>query len=260
MPANKRFIPLPASSPLSGQYTGKRLDQQTVPSPSVDATLSDLPVGDDFDYRQVLQIYREHAAAGISFLEMSLDAQMEQHGIEAPDPTAQIIKEDPAGAVHDLPKEPVDDNMLGSSDGQDTYYPNLASFVKHFMTHVFPYHQSATKPIKWGADWFKYPSLVFAFDAIWRGYEVARTRPGAMESWYFQTTQLLGIILNRDTGIIASLPVKECPTVPGQPLPCDDPSDNWRQNALAALAPTPPTLNNTNIYQTDDSDQFDDNI
>ena len=292
MPAPRQFKPLPHDSPLSGRYGSPDPSvteetapmpgpvapeptepvptepEPTVPGPSTagfpdpeDAApltppaVDDVPApeGENFDYREVLDIYRRHAAAGISFLEMSLDAQMERHGIPSPSgdpPDGTDGGQEPLGGgpapdtggvdVDSLPVEPVDEGMLGQPvDQETTFYPNLEEFVERFLSNVFPFHQNATKPIEWVRDWYRYPALVFPLDSIWRGYETARTRPGAMEGWYFQTFQLLSLILNKDSGIVGSLNAEQSTTVQGQPLPCDHPASGWRQETLHVLSAGP---------------------
>ncbi|MDT7511152.1 DUF4913 domain-containing protein [Bifidobacterium sp. H6bp9] len=279
MPAPRQFKPLPHDSPLSGRYRSRDPsaieDKAPLPeptdrepstagppgpegavaapltSPAVDAVPD--PEGENFDYREVLDIYRRHAAAGISFLEMSLDAQMERHGIPSPagdppdgmdggrEPLGSEPAPDTGGMDADsLPEEPVDEGMLGQPvDEETTFYPNLEEFVEKFLANVFPFHQNATKPIEWVRDWYRYPALVFPLDSIWRGYETARARPGAMEGWYFQTFQLLSLILNKDSGIVASLNAEQSTTVQGEPLPCDHPASGWRQETLHVLSAGP---------------------
>lgn len=299
MPAQRQFKPLPHDSPLSGRFglnepsgseeptqvevdradddireslpagpvsgepavpvSGEPEPVAVMPSPPPVVDLVPDPEGENFDYREVLDVYRRHAAAGISFLEMSLDAQMERHGIPSPDQqasdqnseanapdagmagSAQDFGSPTEGvAVESLPTEPVDEGMLGKPvDQEATFYPNLETFVERFLANVFPFHQNATKPIEWASDWYRYPALVFPLDSIWRGYETARTRPGAMESWYFQTFQLLSLILNKDSGIMGSLHVESSTTIQGQPLPCNHPDDGWRQNTLQVLSAGP---------------------
>ena len=278
MPAPRQFKPLPHDSPLSGRYRSPDVIEETAPlletteqEPTVrepstdgprdpeDAGAAPLapptadavpdPEGENFDYREVLDIYRRHAAAGISFLEMSLDAQMERHGIPSPagDPPdgmdgGQEDREAKPARDASMPVEPVDEGMLGHPvDGETTFYPNLETFVERFLANVFPFHQNATKPIEWVPDWYRYPALVFPLDSIWRGYETARTRPGAMEGWYFQTFQLLSQILNKDMGIVGSLRVDTVTTAPGQPLPCEHPENGWRQETLHVLSADPVT-------------------
>lgn len=287
MPAPRQFKPLPHDSPLSGRYGSPDSDviEQTAPMPVPEApeapgptvqeqpeadfpepeyaapspppAVDDVPdpEGENFDYREVLDVYRRHAAAGISFLEMSLDAQMERHGIPSPAGEPPAVGDDgreprEEGPVPDttgvdlaaLPVEPVDEGMLGQPvDGETTFYPNLETFVERFLANVFPFHQNATKPIEWVPDWYRYPALVFPLDSIWRGYETARTRPGAMEGWYFQTFQLLSQILNKDMGIVGSLRVDTVTTAPGQPLPCEHPENGWRQDTLHVLSADPVT-------------------
>lgn len=287
MPAPRQFKPLPHDSPLSGRYGSPDPDviEQTAPMPVPEApeapgptvqeppeagfpepeyaapspppAVDDVPdpEGENFDYREVLDVYRRHAAAGISFLEMSLDAQMERHGIPSPAGEPPAVGDDgreprEEGPVPDttgvdlaaLPSEPVDEGMLGQPvDGETTFYPNLETFVERFLANVFPFHQNATKPIEWVPDWYRYPALVFPLDSIWRGYETARTRPGAMEGWYFQTFQLLSQILNKDMGIVGSLRVDTVTTAPGQPLPCEHPENGWRQDTLHVLSADPVT-------------------
>ena len=284
MPAPRQFKPLPHDSPLSGRYRSRDpsaikektpLPEHTEQEPtarevsragspdSEDAVTSRQtpqtieavpdPEGENFDYREVLDIYRRHAAAGISFLEMSLDAQMERHGIPSPagdrpdsmewgrEPLGDELAPDTGGVdVDSLPVEPVDEGMLGQPvDQETTFYPNLEEFVEKFLANVFPFHQNATKPIEWVRDWYRYPALVFPLDSIWRGYETARTRPGAMEGWYFQTFQLLSLILNKDSGIVSSLNAEQSSTVQGEPLPCDHPASGWRQETLHVLSAGP---------------------
>lgn len=279
MPAPRQFRPLPHDSPLSGRYGSPdpSAAEETAPLPGPaarepstagspgpeDAVAAPLtppaadavpdPEGENFDYREVLDIYRRHAAAGISFLEMSLDAQMERHGIPSPagdppdgtdgerEPLGGEPAPDAGGAdVDSLPVEPVDEGMLGQPvDEETTFYPNLEEFVERFLANVFPFHQNATKPIEWVRDWYRYPALVFPLDSIWRGYETARARPGAMEGWYFQTFQLLSLILNKDSGIVASLNAEQSTTVQGEPLPCDHPASGWRQETLHVLSAAP---------------------
>lgn len=280
MPVQRKFQPLPHDNPLSGQYgspapadTEEAAPGRGSGEPEPAAVESDPPLafvdvpdpeGENFDYREVFEIYRRHAAAGISFLEMSLDAQMEKHGIPSPveelpeerheepdkgkDEDVDKAKAKPDYAAPDtegldvdsLPSEPVDDGMLGQLvDEESTFYPNLETFVERFLANVFPFQQNPTKPIAWAKDWYRHPALVFPLDAIWRGYETARTKPGAMENWYFQTFQLLMLILNRDTGIIASLDIESESSILGQPLPCNPPESGWRQDTLQVLSTVP---------------------
>lgn len=132
------------------------------------------------------------------------------------------------------------DNQLGQrlrTDTAEAYYPNLVAFVECYFARMFPYMQSVTSHIQWIPDWWKYPPVVGALDALWRAYEMARRQPGQMMVFQLQAYGLIDRVFDKDRGIVASLGIDATRTTtdPGQPLPCIRPSRGWRQTTMQPI-------------------------
>lgn len=132
--------------------------------------------------------------------------------------------------------------QLGSRLRPDEcYYPNLPAFVERFVAKVFPFPQNARGHCAWAPDWWKWPQLVIIFDSMWRQYEAARRTPGGMFNFYTAAYSMLDRVLDRDRGIISSVPMQEMVhTTPGEPLPCIRPPRRWRSAITAQLIASPP--------------------
>lgn len=141
-------------------------------------------------------------------------------------------------------EEPDTDSIGDRLEEDATYYPNLQSFVEHFVAPVFMFEQSSTQHVKWVADWWKYPAIAVRLDAMWRSYEVARTNPGSMFGWHFQAFQFFSLVFDADNGISASIPSEIRVTGKGEPLPCTPPTPGWYAQMLAQIdkSLTPPQL------------------
>lgn len=132
------------------------------------------------------------------------------------------------------------DNQLGQrlrTDTAEAYYPNLVAFVECYFARMFPYMQSVTSHIQWIPDWWKYPPVVGALDALWRAYEMARRQPGQMMVFQLQAYGLIDRVFDKDRGIVASLGIDATRTTtdPGQPLPCIRPPRGWRQTTMQPI-------------------------
>lgn len=130
-------------------------------------------------------------------------------------------------------------NQYGTRIGENaTYYPNLAAFVELWLANVFPYQQGPSVNMQWVEDWWRYPSLVFPLDALWRAYENARKQPGQMMIFYIQCSSVIDRLFNKDSGIVKSLETKQLTTLePGDPLPCKRPPRAWRKPILERMDP-----------------------
>lgn len=163
-------------------------------------------------------------------------------------PTDTVADGDGAASLSEPESRTLDRRTASQVEGQfgmrlrvqETYYPNLVAFVERFFARVFPYHQSAVVPIKWTSQWWRWPALVFPLDALWRSYEAARKTPAGMVNFYAQAANMIDRVFNKDTGVIASLPVKEEHTRAGEPLPCEHPPRDWRAGIVAQLEPPRP--------------------
>lgn len=125
---------------------------------------------------------------------------------------------------------------------RDTYYPNLACFVELHVANMWPYQQGVMTKFLWVPDWWRYPPLIYQLDALWRAYENARRQPGQMMIFNIQAFGLLDRVLNKDTGLVASLGIdeNEHTTGPNEPLPCIRPPKGWRRKAMEPLRPARP--------------------
>lgn len=121
---------------------------------------------------------------------------------------------------------------------QLSYYPNLVSFVELYVAHVFPYKQGATGQFLWVSDWWRYPALVAALDAMWRSFEQTRQQPEGMMAWLLNAKSLFAQTFDRDTGIVASLGVTAVSTAANTPLPCQRPPTRWMLDIAKQLTPT----------------------
>ncbi|MCI1674247.1 MAG: DUF4913 domain-containing protein [Bifidobacterium tibiigranuli] len=146
-----------------------------------------------------------------------------------------------ADATAEGEPDPADGRTLGAHpSARATIYPSLKAFVERFLVHVFAYSQHTGAQFQWVPDWWRHPSIVFPLDAVWRGYEAAATGTGGeMESWYFQTIQLLRMVFDKDTGLSDSVsrPLPAMTTLKDEPLPVVRPGAQWRQQVLDAIDP-----------------------
>lgn len=183
---------------------------------------------------------RPTAATGIQETPAAMDVQQQDlPESETPDGDGADLSLLESDEIDDMDgRERYDTaSQLGARvKANEAYYPNLVAFVELYVAHMFPYVQSAVQKIQWTPDWWRYPPLVGALDAMWRAYEAARKQPGQMMIFEIQAFGLIDRVFDKNTGIIASLGIDEktCVTSPNSPLPCIRPPRHWR---LATMAP-----------------------
>jgi hypothetical protein len=184
----------------------------------------------------------EHELPDVPFID---DDRQENHAPTHPTEQADRVDTDDGGDVDDM----LDERVLGARPHtENMVYPSLRDFVEKLVSHVFAYQQTSSTAIRWIADWWRYPSLVFPLDAMWRSYEhAAHGEGGEMQSWYFQSLQLFNIIFNKDTGLAAKLPSENMQSGKGDPLPLIEPNGLWSQNIIQALNEAPYERSGENV-------------